>query len=235
MLHPVASAFPTKASALRGPPERKVSPLIYDQSQSVDTFLNAVAARQPTPGGGSVTALVGALAAVTGEMVLNYSLKRKDLEPFYEELKPALEQLTRARKMLVQLMVEDQAAYEALVAVHKLPADSPERAQQRPAALMAAIGAPQAMAATAVTILELADNVVNFVNDRLLSDWAICADLAMATTRCALYSVRINLKELSDPADRQRIEAQMTQVLGHAATLIQRVAPRIWERSAAND
>ncbi len=58
----------------------------------VEEFVNAVAAPTPTPGGGSVAALAGALAAGLGEMVCGVSLKRKSLSAHH----PALEADTRA-------------------------------------------------------------------------------------------------------------------------------------------
>ncbi len=202
----------------------------HDQSARIIDFLTAAAAKQPTPGGGSVAALVGALSASMGEMVVNYSIGKKDLEIYREELEPALAELTRARGMMLELMAEDQAAYGALAALQKLPADSPGRADQLSAALLACIRVPQAMAATAIAILDLCDRITNFVNPHLLSDLAICADLAMATARCALYNVRVNLSQVADEADRRSIESTTGQLLLRAAVIIQRVAPRIWER-----
>lgn len=203
---------------------------MYDSKTSIEAFLNAAAAKQPTPGGGSVAALVGALAASMGEMVIQYSLGKKDRQAIDAELRPVLAELTRARQVLVQLMVEDQLAYEAVSRLKKLPADSPERQSQYPAALLACIRVPEAMGATGVAVLELCDRVVNFANYYLLADLAVCADLAMATTRCAVYNVRVNIKELPDEADRRRIESSISQMLSRAGDLIQRVSPRIWER-----
>lgn len=201
-----------------------------DQNSTIKQFLDATAAKQPTPGGGSVTALAGALAASMGEMVVNYSIGKKDLEAFVEELKPALAEYHRAREMLVQLMAEDQQAYAALTEARKLPEGSPERNEKLPAALTACIRAPQAMAATAVAVLELCDRIVNFVNPWLLSDLAVSADLSMATVRCAVYNVRVNLRDVTDQAERQHIEAAMFELLSRAGVLIQQVSPRIWSR-----
>ena len=47
---------------------------MYDASHTVAEFVAAAAAKQPVPGGGSVAALVGALGAAMGEMVVNYSV-----------------------------------------------------------------------------------------------------------------------------------------------------------------
>jgi formiminotetrahydrofolate cyclodeaminase len=203
---------------------------VFDQKTTIGDFLRAAAAKQPTPGGGSITALVGALAASMGEMTVNYSIGKKELEAFHGELQPAMTELTKARELLVQMMVEDQAAFEAVSAARKLPDSDPERAGKHDAALLACIRIPEAMAATGIAILEVVDRIANFVNPQLLSDLAVCADLAMATTRCAIYNVRANLPEVKDPSDRASIEGTIRSLLTHAATLIQRVAPRIWER-----
>lgn len=205
---------------------------MYDASSTIEQYLNAAAAKQPTPGGGSVTALVGALSASMGEMVLNYSVGKKDLAAYLHELQPALEELTRARTLLLNLMVEDQLAFDAFTSIRKLPATDPDRPGKYNAALLACVRIPQAMGATAVAILQICDRMINFANPYLLSDLAVCADLAMATVRCASYNVRINLQSITDPGDRTKVEASISQLLSHGASAIQRVAPRIWERVA---
>jgi formiminotetrahydrofolate cyclodeaminase len=203
---------------------------MFDPSTPIRDFLNAAAAKKPTPGGGSVTALVGALAASMGEMTLNYSIGKKGLEAYQDELKPALAQLARAREMLLQLMVEDQLAFEALSAAKKLPEGSKERDEKLPAALLTCVRIPQAIAATGVAILERCDEIVNFVNYYLLSDLAVCADLSMASIRCAVYNVRTNLKDIPDAADRAHLEDDVRKILNRALSLIQSVTPRIWAR-----
>lgn len=206
---------------------------MYDSNTTIADFLNAAAARQPTPGGGSVSALAGALAASMGEMVLNYSIGRKGHEAKGEALRPLLAEFTRARQMLLDLMEEDQAAFELVSRLRKLPADDAERTEKYPAAMLACIRVPETMAATAVAMLELCDRVVDDVNPYLLSDLAVCADLAMATTRCAVYNVRVNLKDLPDDQDRQAVQRRTLQLLSKAGVLIQEVSQRIWTRDTA--
>lgn len=203
---------------------------MYDADTTIRAFLDASAAKQPAPGGGSVTALVGALAASMGEMVVNYSVGKKGLEAHQSELKLVLRELGRARQLLLDLMVEDQVAYEALTAAKKLPEGSAEREQRLPAALLASIRTPQAIGATAAAVLGLCDRLVEKVNYYLLSDLAVSADLAMATVRCAVYNVRVNLADVGNAEERQSYESAIGQVLGHAALLIQSVSPRIWAR-----
>ena len=205
--------------------------MAYDRAITIADFLDTTAAKQPVPGGGSVAALVGALAAAIGEMVVNYSVGKKGLEAQLDDLKAALAQLHRARQVMLELMVEDQLAYQAFSAARKLPPGSAQREEAFPVALLASIRTPEAIAATALAILELCERLVEKVNFYLLSDLAVCADLAMATVRCGIYNVRVNLPDVDDPADRQKIESTISSLLSRALLTIQRVSPAVWERN----
>jgi methenyltetrahydrofolate cyclohydrolase len=204
---------------------------VLDRTSTIESFLDAAAAKQPTPGGGSVAALAGALAASMGEMVLNYSIGKKGLESHTDTLKTALDELTRVRKILLELMVEDQAAFESLTAAKKL-AKSGEGQDALLQAIKICIRVPQSIAAAAVAILHLSDIIVDIVNPYLLSDLAVCGDLAMATVRCAVYNVRINLPEIADEKLCWEIETATVQLLSRATMLIQHLSPAIWTRVA---
>ena len=71
---------------------------------------------------------------------------------------------------------------------------------------------------------------MDFVNWHLLSDLAVCAELAMATARCAIYNVRVNLPDLSNDAERKKVESDLDQMLSRGKELIQRIIPHIWAR-----
>jgi formiminotetrahydrofolate cyclodeaminase len=202
----------------------------YDPSNTIAQFLEGAAAKQPVPGGGSVTALVGALAAAMGEMVANYSVGKKGLEAHQGALRAALAELHRARQLMLELVVEDQSAYQALSAARKLHPDSADRQSQFDHALLASIRTPEAIAATALAILELCERICPIANVSLLSDLAVCADLAMATLRCGIYNVRINLSDVTDPSDEAKIEKTLGALLSGGLSRIQRVAPAIWQR-----
>jgi formiminotetrahydrofolate cyclodeaminase len=88
------------------------------------------------------------------------------------------------------------------------------------------------MAITAVEIMGLAEAIVEEVNPNLLSDLAVCAELAMATTRTAIYNVRVNLSGIKDVQERRKIEETCERLLSRATALIGRVIPRIWQRAS---
>ena len=205
--------------------------VLYNHHNTIAEFLDGTAAKQPAPGGGSVAALVGALSAAIGEMVLNYSIGKKGLEAHQDALKAALAELHRARQVMLELVTEDQSAYQALTAARKLSPDAPDRESQFNSALLASIRTPEAIAATAASILDLCQRLVPIVNYYLLSDLAVCADLAMSTVRCGIYNVRVNLSDVSDPADRQKIELTVGSILTRSLASIQKVSPAIWSRN----
>ena len=174
-------------------------------------FLAATAAKTPTPGGGSVAALVGALAAALGQMSIHYSLGKKSLEPHRPALEAALTRLQKSSELMQELVSEDMAAYEALAELLKLPKDQRLAHPNYPPAVLAAIRVPETIAALALAILETCQSLFDKTNPYLLSDLVMAAALANATVRGAELNVWANLPLLPDPADapafRRRAQA----------------------------
>lgn len=207
--------------------------MIVDAIQSLEDFLGELAAKKPTPGGGSVAALAGALAAAMGEMVVNYSVGKKDLAAHEPVLREALAELTRARAILVELLIEDQLAFEKLTQARKACNNVGDKDPTFAAALLACIRIPQTVAATGAAILELCDRLTPISNNYLLSDLAVCAEMSMATVRCAAYNVRVNLADVSDPKERLHFETSTDALISKCASVIRRTVPAIWARLSA--
>jgi methenyltetrahydrofolate cyclohydrolase len=198
-----------------------------DASTTLKEFLAATAAKQPTPGGGAVAAVCGALSAAIGEMVLNYSVGRKSNAAGVDErLTALLNELTASRQKMLELMVADQLAYDEFSAAKKLPETDPARLERVGAAIGQCIRTPQSIARTALSILETADRSVDLANRWLISDLAVCVELAMATIRCAVHNVRINLGEL--PRDRRSpIHSECDEIIRKGVVHTCLVMPKI--------
>jgi formiminotetrahydrofolate cyclodeaminase len=160
---------------------------------TVRDFLSGTAAKQPTPGGGSVTALVGALAASLAGMALNYTLGKKAYAAYEAELQSALAQFQTASTMLQELIAEDIAAYDSLSAMLKLPEEARLAHPDYTAVVVAAIRAPQTTAGIAANVLQLTSTLLDKTNKFLLSDLGIAAVFAHATAHASELNVRINL------------------------------------------
>lgn len=180
-------------------------------------FLSAVAAKSPAPGGGAVASASGALAAALAQMVVNYSIGKKDLLEQQEELRHALVKLERARAVFLELADEDAAAYGQLNALQKLPPGDAKRAAELPAAQQVAVQVPRSVAAAAIDLLRMFEQLAPITNRYLRSDLGIAADLAEATVRAALWNVRINTDGLP-PAQRTEIEKDGVRAESEAST-----------------
>lgn len=155
-------------------------------------FLSAVAAKSPAPGGGAVASACGALSAALAQMVVSYSIGKKDLLEQQEELRLSASKLERARSMFLELADEDAAAYGHLNMLQKLPPNDARRIAELPQAQLLAVQVPRSVAATAIDLLRLFEHLAPITNRHLRSDLGIAADLAEATVRSAFWNVRIN-------------------------------------------
>src|ERR1700730_16739320 len=100
----------------------------------VQPFLDAVSAPTAAPGGGSVAAMAGALAASLGEMVAGLSSKKKSQLAFAVQLNASIEILRQAVRKLAAAIDRDAQSYEAVMRAHKLPKESvDDRATRDPA------------------------------------------------------------------------------------------------------
>jgi len=197
-----------------------------DASTTLAEFLAAVAAKQPAPGGGAVSAVVGALSAAIGEMALNYSVGKKGLEAHQPALNESLRRLSAARNLMLRLMVEDQLAFETAQSLKKQNAAADTLA----AAALVAIRVPQSVAATAAAILDETARVAPIANRWLLSDLAVCAELAMATVRCGICNVRVNLADVPDASERQNFMKWCEDLMTRCTKTIRQVIPENWKR-----
>ena len=198
---------------------------MLDANATIADFTAAAAAKQPTPGGGAVTALAGALAATMGEMVLQYSVNKKDLVTHAAFNAEVLAEFTRARHALLELMAEDQAVFAALTAAKKAGGETQSFVE-------ACIAVPQAMGAMALAILDLARRVAPTSNRYLASDLAVCGELATAAVRAASHNVRANLGDVSAER-RAELEADCERSVNLAVDHVRKLTDGI-SRAAAS-
>jgi formiminotetrahydrofolate cyclodeaminase len=176
--------------------------MMSDSERDLSAYLDDVAAGTPVPGGGSVTAVVGALAAALGEMVANLTLGREKYVDAQALLRPARDRLTALRASLLDAAVADEAAYQSYRAAASLPRTSDgektERTDAMQRALIAATDVPLAAARSARDVAEILQSVAREGNPHVRSDAALGALLAEAALRGALLNVRGNAAMLQD-------------------------------------
>ncbi len=128
--------------------------------ETLDGFVASVALSAPVPGGRSVVAHVGALAAALAEMVAGLTIGRKKYVTVEAEMKELAANATALGARLAALVKEDADSYSLVSAAYKLPKESPEQTAARDAAvqtaLMKAAAVPLETARACVQVAQLA-------------------------------------------------------------------------------
>jgi glutamate formiminotransferase/formiminotetrahydrofolate cyclodeaminase len=167
-------------------------------------FLDAVSAPTATPGGGSVAAFAGALAASLGEMVAGLSRKKESQAAFAEDLSASVSAMREAARKLAAAIDRDAQSYDAVMVALKLPKKSGEERARRESAIQSATRhaaeVPMETALAAVEIFEKLVQLEAIVATSMLSDLHVGRLMAAAAARGALENVAINLASIDDSA-----------------------------------
>lgn len=166
-------------------------------ANSVSEFIAAVAAKTPTPGGGSVAGVVGALAVALGEMTLNFTRGKKKFAAYEQAHTHLAVRLERSRRMFLDLVGDDIAAYSLYRQAADMP-EGPEKEQAQQLALAAAVNVPREMAKLALAVMQDMLELSSNCNTYLISDLVAGAALALAMLQLCDYNVRVNVPQLKD-------------------------------------
>ncbi|MFM8996381.1 MAG: glutamate formimidoyltransferase [Bacteroidota bacterium] len=211
------------------PSKKIIEYLLRDDKQSrlvtmtVRGFVNETASDSAAPGGGSISALAGALGAALGTMVANLSAIKKGWEDRVGEFSPWAEQGQTLKDRLVALVDEDTRAFDAIMMAFGLPKDTPEQVSIRKQAIQDAskyaTEVPVRTMQTAFECLPLLKQMAEHGNPNSLSDVGVGALCIKTAVRGAWLNVLINAQGLSDKPWAENIvsEARALLAKNHAA------------------
>ena len=200
-------------------------------SDSIGNFAQLVAAATPAPGGGSVAAYCGVLAASLGQMVCNLTIGKQKYAEAEPRLKEIRSELERLGKHLRELIAEDAASFEAVLHTYRLPKESDEqkahRAGQIQVALKGAVAVPAETVQCAFDVLRLLRELADIGNTNALSDVAVGAQLAQTAVRGASYNVGVNLDSISDHDAADKTREQMKRMIEQSRTIAEEVEAKL--------
>ena len=179
-------------------------------------FLNELASRSPTPGGGSAAALSGALGAALSSMVCNLTLGKENYESVQSEIRDVLNKSELLRKHLIELIDMDTEAFNEVMKAMKLPKDTDEQKEKRKQALQKgyknAASVPLETARICEKVLDIAWSVTQKGNKNSITDAAVSALMAQAGMESAVLNVKINLKSIKDTTFIQTISSELEEL-----------------------
>ena len=196
-------------------------------------FINLVDSDTATPGGGSVSALVGsfgcALARMYGHLSVNKSLPSLE-EDVREEFVKNLNELNKIKDLLFELIEHDSNVYQELMNAFKLPKSSDEEIEIRKAKIkessLKVTDSPLKMMEVAFTGLVCASKLYGLGNKNALSDLIVGIYLLEASIKGAYQNVRINLSSLDEDKVRY-YETKSEEILKEANAIISKLNPSL--------
>ncbi|WP_103895270.1 cyclodeaminase/cyclohydrolase family protein [Caloramator fervidus] len=184
--------------------------------KSVKEFVEETASSSPVPGGGSVAAFSGAVAAALSEMVANLTVGKKGYEDVQEDMKNIIEQAKKIRGNLLKAIDKDSKAFDKVMEAFKMPKDTEEEKEKRKKAIQEALKeaaiVPLDTAREAFKIFELSRKVIVNGNKNAITDGAVSCMMARTSILSALLNVKINLASIKDEEFVEKIKKEVEEL-----------------------
>lgn len=192
----------------------------HDQKRLVDMtlteFVNETASESPAPGGGSVSATMGALGVSLGMMTANLSAHKRGWDERWEEFSDLAEKGKALQKKLLRLIDEDTNAYNMVVEAYRLPkttdADKQFRAETIQNALKHAMETPYRIMETACEAMEMVKTMALKGNPNSVSDAGVGGLALRAAVMGAGLNVKINASDVEDKEFAAQILAKAKEL-----------------------
>ena len=181
--------------------------------ESCAEFSRMLGAKMPMPGGGSASALVGALGAALCSMAANFTIGNRRYTDVEDEMKDIAGRAEKLRVRLLELADEDAKTFTELAAAWKLPKDYPGRKEIFTRATLNACKAPLEIARCCCDAMDMLDAVMERGNVMLISDVGCGVLLCEAAMNAAGMNVYINTGILKDCPEAREIETEIDTLL----------------------
>ena len=192
-------------------------------------FTAALASAAPTPGGGGVAALTGALSASLGAMAAAVTAGNPKFAGAAPELLDLAAEAGRLRTALLALIDADAQGFAPLAAAYAIPKSDPARSSTLAAASEQACAAPLEMMRRCCEIAELLENALVKTSKLLISDVGCGAQLCRAALIAASMNVFVNTGALAAAA-KARIETEAGDMLSQYVPLCDQISDAAMRR-----
>lgn len=185
--------------------------------QSIASFLDALASKASTPGGGGAAALMGAQAAALVSMVCNLTLGKPKYTEVEQEMLVLLSAAEALRSQLTDMMQADVEVFNAVMGAYGLPKATDDEKAARSAAIQTALQAatdvPLACAKACAEVLKLSRVAAEKGNLNVISDAGVAVMAAYAALKSAALNVYINANSITERSFAEQRLAALAEVL----------------------
>ena len=197
------------------------------KDKSIQVFLDELAGKASTPGGGSAAAIIGAMGAALISMVANFTVGKKGYEDVDTEARNILDKSEDLRNQLTGMIKADVDVFNRVMAAYGMPKDTDEQKSARSgeiqAALKEATDVPLSCARVSAEVIKLSKSIAGKGNKNVISDAGVAVLAGQAALRSAALNVYINIGGIKDEnfvSDRQK---QLEDIMGGMDDLTEEV------------
>ena len=169
---------------------------------NIELYIEKLGSKAPTPGGGGVAALAGALGAALASMVCNLTIGKPKYAQYENELKAVLESAENLSKKMLDLAEEDETAFEPLSKAYSLPTETDEQKAYKEKvmedSLKIAADVPLRAAKGAFDVIVLMERLATRGSKLVISDVGVGVQMARSALLSASLNVKINTKLMKD-------------------------------------
>ncbi len=206
--------------------------------KTAKSFVMDVASDSPTPGGGSVSALVGSLGSALTSMVGHLTIDKKAYESVPESKKVEMEEefkkINKLTEDLLKLVEEDATAFDDVMQAFKLPKNTEEEKKERSAAIQSgykkALEVPLRSGETCYKVLAHQEVFAEYGNIGAITDVGVGTLLAYAALEGSLFNVTINLKSIKDTEYKAQIEKRVEKLISDGKDLRDSLLETVYKR-----
>lgn len=187
------------------------------KDQTLEKLLSDIASKSPTPGGGTVAGISGALAASMVLMVCNLTIGKKKYQQVEDEMNKNLKDAQKLQTEFVLLAQRDAEVFNDVMEAYKLPHESDEEKNARKIAVEEALKkaslVPMDVLRRCETLACLCRSVALKGNENSISDAGVAVMLTHSAAQSACLNILINLSTISDEDFKGKLKTEQEHVL----------------------
>jgi len=197
------------------------------KDKSVQVFLDELASKASTPGGGSAAAIMGAMGAALISMVGNFTVGKKGYEDVEAEARDILDESEALRDQLTEMIKADVDVFNQVMSAYGMSKETDEEKAARSEAIQSALkeatDVPLACARASAEVIKLSKPIAEKGNKNVISDAGVAVLAGQAALMSAALNVYINIGGIKDEEFRNDRQQQLEEILEGMESLTKEV------------
>lgn len=200
------------------------------KEMSTAQFLEKLASKAPTPGGGGAAALAGAVGISLGNMTGSLTVGKKKYASVEEEMIELNKKAEGLREQLYELIEKDAEVFMPVSKAYGIPKDDPDRDEVMEEALKGAVTVPYEIVVKCCEALEIIKEYADKGSVIAISDAGCAASMCKAAMESAALNVYVNTKPMKDREYAEMLNVKVREMLGKCLALAKEIYESVERR-----